>query len=173
MDLINKEDEIKTIKNQMKDALSDIDTKSTISDDEKEKVLKRLERLFDIEKIFTKYDLTIDKLAKQLSTNRSYLSQIINDEFGKNYSDFITEYRVKEAMLMLSDSQKTMKYSIEAIANDAGFKTLSSFNPAFKRITGITPSVFKNNTVAQQFVLDICTSKYTNLKVFDSIYQVQ
>ena len=140
MDLINKEDEIKTMKNKMEGALG-----VNISDDKKEEILKKMDKLFESEKIFTKHDLTIEKLAKRLSTNRSYLSKIINEEFNKNYSDFLNEYRIKEAMLMLSDPSKNRKYSIEAIAKDAGFKTVSSFNPAFKRITGVTPSVFKNN----------------------------
>ena len=44
---------------------------------------------------------------------------------------------------MLSDYNKTIKFSIETIAKEAGFKTTSSFNSAFKKSTGITPSVFK------------------------------
>jgi len=47
---------------------------------------------------------------------------------------------------MLSDPQKTHKYSIEAIAKEAGFNTISNFNSVFKKYTGITPSVFKKET---------------------------
>ena len=54
------------------------------------------------------------------------------------YSDFINE-----AIHMLSDYNKSIKFSIETIAKEAGFKTTSRFNSAFKKSTGISPSVFK------------------------------
>jgi len=146
MDLISKEHEIKEMRNQMRNVLENSESKSIISEDEKEKVMKRLEKLLDVDKIYTKTDLTIEKLAKRLNTNRTYLSQIINDEYNKKYTDFINDFRVKEAMLMLSDPQKNHKYSIEAIAKEAGFNTISNFNSVFKKYTGITPSVFKKET---------------------------
>ena len=101
-------------------------------------------KMLETDKIYCKFDLTCEKFAKQLSTNRFYLSQIINEKFEKNYSGFINEYRVKEVMLMLSDPIKTKQFSIETIAKEAGFKNISSFNRIFKKYTGITPSVFVN-----------------------------
>lgn len=146
IDLMSKEHEIKEMRNQIRNVLDTEEQKSTISEDEKEKVLRRLEKLLEVDKIYKRTDLSIEKLAKRLLTNRTYLSQIINEEFDKKYTDFINEYRVKEAMLMLSDIQFTKKYSIEAIANEAGFNTISNFNSVFKKYTGITPSVFKKET---------------------------
>ena len=121
-------------------------SKSSISLSEKEEILARMDKLLEKERIFTRNDLTIDKLARRLSTNRTYLSQIINDDFGKSYSCFINDYRVKEATKMLSDSEKGKKYSIEAIAKEAGFNSISNFNMVFKNSTGITPSIFLKNS---------------------------
>ena len=118
-----------------------------VPDDEKEKILENLEKLFDDEKIYIKTDLTLNSLAKKLSTNRYYLSQVINDEFGKNYTDFINEYRIKEAMFLFSDPQKTYNLSIDGIAKEAGFWSTPRFNNAFKKFTGITPSNFRNNVI--------------------------
>ena len=142
LDLLDKEEEVKKIKGQIQTSLSDIDPKISVSDDDKEKIIKKLEKLFDNKKIFIKHDLTLEKLAKRLSTNRVYLSQIINDKYGKKYTEFLTEYRIKEAMSGLSDRNKNRIFSIETIAKESGFKSVSSFNPVFKKYTGVTPSVF-------------------------------
>ncbi len=143
LDLLSKEKELKIFKG--KNFFRDKNGQSIVSDDEKEKILGKLENMFDTDKIFTQHDLTINKLSKKLSTNRNYLSWVIKNEFGKNYSDFINEYRVKEAMFLLSDSIKNRILSIEAIGEEAGFKTRSSFYLAFKKYAGITPSKFKDN----------------------------
>ena len=143
IDLLNKEKELKNVKEKVQ--INNTNSQNIVPDDKKEKILENLEILLDCEKIYINPDLTLNKLAKHLSTNRVYLSQIINDEFGGNFSDFINEYRVKEAMLILSDPKKIMKFSIEAIAQEAGFNSKSSFNFNFKKYTGITPSNFKEN----------------------------
>jgi AraC-like DNA-binding protein len=146
IDLINKEKELKNTQEKVK-AITEIKkSKISISLDEKEEILARMDKLLEKEKIFTSNNLTIDKLARRLSTNRTYLSQIINDEFGKSYSSFINEYRVKEATKMLSDSEKRNKYTIEAIAKEVGFNSISNFNMVFKNLTGITPSIFLKNS---------------------------
>ena len=145
IDLLNNEKEIKIFKEYINANKPNNSSATTVSDDKKEKILENLEKLFDGEKIYIKPDLTLNKLAKHLSTNRVYLSQVINDEFGKNFNDYINRYRVNEAMLILSNPNKTMKFSIEAIAREAGFNSKSSFNLYFKKYAGITPSKFKDN----------------------------
>ena len=145
MDLLSKEQELKKIKEELQSKFQNNNPQYIISETEKEKILNKMTKLLDTDKIFKTFDLTCSKFAKRLSTNRNYFSQIISDEYGKKYNDFINEYRVKEAMLMLSDSQKSGKFSVEAIGNEAGFKTSSSFYLAFKKYTGVTPSLFRNN----------------------------
>ncbi len=140
LDVLSKEKELKNCKEKIHSCSQNI-----VDDNEKGKILNKMTKLLDTGKIFKKDDLTLNKLAKRLFTNRTYLSNIIRDEFGKYFPDFINEYRVKEVMFMLSDPEKSKKYSIETIAKEAGFKTTSSFNSAFKKFTGITPSVFKNS----------------------------
>ena len=141
LDVLSKERELKNVKEKLQSC--DTCFQNGIPDDEKEKILKKLEKLFEKDKIFTQADLTLVKLAKQLSTNRTYLSQIINDELGKNYSDFINEYRVKESMLLFSDPKKNSELSIAGIANEVGFKSIPRYIYAFKKFAGITPSNFR------------------------------
>ncbi|MCK5021607.1 MAG: AraC family transcriptional regulator, partial [Candidatus Peribacteraceae bacterium] len=143
LNVLSKEQELKFLKKKKTFDKSNNDRIITIKDNIKEEILEKLEEILDNEKIFRDFDLTIDKLAKSISTNRNYLSQTIYTEFGKNYNDFINEYRVKEAMLLLSDQKKCSRLSIEGIANESGFRCVSLFNLVFKKFTGITPSNFK------------------------------
>ncbi len=102
-------------------------------------ILEALEK----DKIYLNKDLTINNMAESLNINRTYLSQIINGYFKKNFSTFINEYRIKDAQKkLLSDNNIT----IEAISQEVGFKSKSAFNSAFKKYTGVTPSFFVKNS---------------------------
>ena len=147
IDLLNKEEELKIIKKKISGNEPNNNRKITISDNIKEEILEKLGQLLDNEKVFRDIDLTIDKLAKSISTNRNYLSQTIYKEFGKSYIDFINEYRIKEAMLLLSDPQKCFRLSIDGIAKETGFRSVPCFNSAFKKFTGITPSTFRQESI--------------------------
>ena len=101
------------------------------------KIKEDLLMLMDEEKPYLDHSLTIYVLAKRLKTNSKYLSQVINQEFDKSFIHFINEYRVQESKkLLLEDSN----FTIEAKSFMVGFKSKSSFNIAFKKNTGMTPS---------------------------------
>ena len=146
IDLLNKEKELKNLKEKITSNGSNNNRKITINDNIKDEILKKLEQLLDNEQAYKNFDLTIDKLAKNISTNRNYLSQTIYKEFGKGYIDFINEYRVKEAMFLLSDPQKCSRLSISGIAKETGFRSFTSFIHAFKKFTGITPTMFRSKS---------------------------
>lgn len=163
LDLIKKEQELKKTKEQMI-SMTEIDrNKPRLDPDEKEAILQRMEKLLEKDQIFTRSDLTIEKLAHRLSTNRTYLSQIINEVFCKSYSNFINEYRVDYAIKMLSDPIIGGKYSIDAIAKDSGFNSISNFNMVFKKFSGVTPSVFIKNVDFKDIKPCNDTPKFTNL----------
>ncbi|MDP4280883.1 MAG: tetratricopeptide repeat protein [Bacteroidota bacterium] len=149
LDLMNQEEQMRKMEKKMEVLMMEQKPAASFSEDEKERVLNKMYKLLKTDKIYTRPDLTIEKLARRLSTNRTYLSQIINEVYQKNYSDFINEYRIKEAMVSLSNPEKSGKFSIDAIAREAGFNTISTFNTTFKKYTGITPSVFRKNAENQ------------------------
>jgi len=128
-----------------KDKKEDIQRNTSISSyPEILEMIQSLE-IYIIEKENYKNDhLTIDKVAKKLRTNRTYLSESINTHYNMNFSRWLNEIRIKESRKLLS-SEKYDKYSIEGIANMVGFSSISSFNSNFKMITGITPSFFRKN----------------------------
>jgi AraC-like DNA-binding protein len=95
-------------------------------------------------KIYTDKGLTLEKLAKKIQSNRTYLSDAINSYYQKSFSQWLNELRVYESKKMLASSDFD-HYSIEGIAKDVGFASISTFNANFKKITGITPSYFRKN----------------------------
>ena len=78
-----------------------------------------------------------------MSIPAHHLSQVINDKFEKNFFDLINGFRIEEAKRRLANGD-IEKQKILAIALDVGFGSLGSFNRAFKRHTGKTPSEFRN-----------------------------
>nr|WP_275126029.1 helix-turn-helix domain-containing protein [Zhouia amylolytica] len=72
------------------------------------------------------------------------LSQLINQTADKNYSLYISELRVQEAIALMKN-EKYKDYKIAAIAYESGFNSISSFNAVFKKITGQTPVAYRNS----------------------------
>ena len=86
--------------------------------------------------------LRLDELAKQMNVNRNHLSQAINTASRQTFWNFLNQFRVEETKARLT-STKYKHLSIEGIALDSGFNSISAFNTIFKKMTGITPSQFK------------------------------
>ena len=92
-------------------------------------IKKRLEKLFEKDRIYLNKDLTIWELAKQLETNRSYLSQIINTDYGHNFSAFVNSYRIRHAENL---QQSHPELSQIDIAEMSGFGSVKSWRRAGK-----------------------------------------
>lgn len=119
---------------------------STPNGPEEEDIIlaKKIQDYLVQNKIYKNLDVTLDSLSKELSVNRNYLSKAINRTTGKNFNTYINEYRVKEAIKMMSNEKMNLM-SIDAIALEVGFGNRISFYQAFKKITGLSPSEFRNN----------------------------
>ena len=96
------------------------------------------------ERPYTDGDLNLQKLAERLSIPAQHLSQTVNGRLNQSFSDFVNSYRVEEAKRRLADPSATHYYLL-AIAEEVGFNSKSSFNTAFKKQTGMTPSEFRNS----------------------------
>lgn len=94
--------------------------------------------------LYKQSNLTIERLAKKLNTNRTYLSEAINSHYQTNYSSWINQVRIQAARKMLA-AEEYRHYSIEGIAQEVGYTSISSFNSSFKRVTGLTPSQFRKS----------------------------
>lgn len=104
---------------------------------------QKLLELMEREKPYLNPKLKLSDLASQMSVNPGLLSLIINQGTGKNFNDFVNEYRVTEFKSRLKSGDHK-NFTLLAIALDSGFNSKSSFNAIFKKITGNTPNQFRN-----------------------------
>jgi len=107
-----------------------------------EEYYKQLKHLMSSDKLYQDDSLNMTTLSEKTGISNSYLSQIINQKEGKNFFDFINGYRIKEVQEKIIDS-KFEHYTILALAQEAGFKSKSTFNSFFKKTTGKTPSEYR------------------------------
>ncbi|MCG6191137.1 helix-turn-helix domain-containing protein [Maribellus maritimus] len=115
--------------------------KSGLKKGEAEQIHQQLLQLMDDKKPYLEPKLTLNLLSEELSTSPNYLSQIINQYREQNFYDFVNQYRIHEFKKRATLSENR-RLNILAIAFDSGFNSKSSFNLAFKKHTGITPSQF-------------------------------
>lgn len=103
-----------------------------------------LEAMAD-KKPYLNSDLTLPELADQLSMSPHNLSEIINTELDQNFYDFVNGYRVDEVKARLTDPRQR-GVPLLSLALDCGFNSKSSFNAAFKKRAGMTPSQYRENS---------------------------
>ncbi|WHF52602.1 helix-turn-helix domain-containing protein [Chryseobacterium gotjawalense] len=115
--------------------------RSTLSEENYHDIKTKITH-FESSKGFIQNNLTLGKLAEDLDTNRDYLSKFINEEKGKNFSQYLNELRINYILLELKNDKKLRKYTISAIASEVGFSNSESFSNAFKRTTGTLPSFY-------------------------------
>ncbi|MBQ4819482.1 helix-turn-helix domain-containing protein [Aquimarina sp. MMG016] len=96
------------------------------------------------DKLYLDANVSLSSLSKLIHKSTQKTSEIINQNAKQNFNDFINHFRIKEAKKMLLGNKN---HTISAIAFDAGFNSLSSFNSAFKKFEGTTPSLYRNNTL--------------------------
>ena len=108
----------------------------------KERLYESIKRVMDDMAIICKPDFSLQHLATLVGSNYKYVSQVVNEYYGKSFKQVLNEQRVREACRQLNDTEQFGHLTIEAIAANLGFNSRSNFTVTFKRITGISPSVF-------------------------------
>ena len=94
-------------------------------------------------------DFNLNRLSKLVNSNTKYVSVIINDTFQKNFKTLLNESRIREVCRRLSDDEHYGQLTIAAIANGVGYNSMNNFITAFKRITGMTPSKYRQLAIKQ------------------------
>jgi AraC-like DNA-binding protein len=103
-------------------------------------IAAKLKRVMTEKELFKNPDLKINELAREINVPGHQLSQVLNNHLGKNFTLFVNEYRVAEACnILVKDTHLT----IDAIGAEVGFNSSSTFFAAFKKIKGLTPSVYQ------------------------------
>jgi AraC-like DNA-binding protein len=117
--------------------------KSGLRKEQAEEYLTILLNYMDDEKPYLDGDLTIHDLSQKTGIPRHHITEVLNEKYGRNFFTFVNEYRVREVISRINDP-KYQRYTILAIAFDAGFNSKSTFNTIFKAYTGNTPSEYRN-----------------------------
>jgi AraC-like DNA-binding protein len=89
-------------------------------------------------------DLTLDDLAGRLETSPHKLSEVLNAQLDQTFYDFVNGYRVRDVQRRMAEEQ-SKNLTVLSLALDAGFASKSTFNQAFKKHTGQTPSVYRRS----------------------------
>ena len=111
---------------------------------ENQRILRELDSLLEKDKIFKDNIISLAKLSKLLNTNIHALSQVINENKHQTFFELIGFYRIEEAKYILSNSPNSR---ISDVAFEVGYNSLSAFNAAFKKSTGVTPKQYKSEKI--------------------------
>jgi AraC-like DNA-binding protein len=115
---------------------------SNLTPSQMEAYKEQLLALLRTEKSYLDPQVSLADLSEKLSVSTKHLSQIINQSFNKSFFDFINSYRIQEAQQILKESRDD-KLTVLEVMYQSGFNSKSSFNTAFKKETGQTPTEFR------------------------------
>ncbi|MEW5916083.1 MAG: helix-turn-helix domain-containing protein [Gemmatimonadota bacterium] len=112
---------------------------SPLTGQQKQELLDRVVLHMSTHRPYLDASLDLQTLAKLVDTRPEYLSQVLNELQGENFYEFVNSYRVREVQSRIAATIGANKTML-AIAYESGFNSKASFNRAFKRVTGHTPS---------------------------------
>ncbi|WP_250253571.1 helix-turn-helix domain-containing protein [Chryseobacterium sp. Marseille-Q3244] len=112
-----------------------------ISEEVTQFILQQL-RIFESKELFLKKGITLASLAKNIKTNTTYLSEIINTYKGKNFAAYLNDLRIDFALDRLVKDKKFRSYKLSVIAEELGYNNEQAFSLAFKKKTGTTLSMY-------------------------------
>jgi AraC-like DNA-binding protein len=91
---------------------------------------------------YLKPNFKLDFVAKKLNTNTAYLSQYFNRVMLKSFSEYTQELRINHVLQKLNENPQYRNYTVQAIAEDVGYKDATSFVRVFKKQTGLSPNYY-------------------------------
>ncbi|MBD2701914.1 helix-turn-helix domain-containing protein [Spirosoma sp. BT702] len=105
---------------------------------------RQLQEIMITEKLYHDNELRLDTVAERINISRHHLSQVLNEQLGMNFFEYVNSLRVEEARELLRQFPRQQLNIIE-VAYQVGFNNKVSFNKAFKNVTGLTPSEFRRS----------------------------
>jgi AraC-like DNA-binding protein len=114
-----------------------------LNEEEARQIVDKLQKVMTEKELFRNPNLKVGDLAREIKIPSHQLSRILNDSLQKNFTLFVNEYRVNAACKMLSCPTN---FTIEAVGEEVGFNSKSTFFAAFKKIKGLTPNAYIRET---------------------------
>lgn len=119
-------------------------TTSSATEDTENKLLQKLEK-FEKSEAFLSPRVSLSYVASQFGTNQSYISELVNASRGKSFNQYINELRIDYICKKIYENSVYQNYKISHLAELTGYPSHTAFAKIFKKITGISPSVFIAN----------------------------
>lgn len=104
-------------------------------------VKEQLIEIMEEKKIYLDHTLNLQYLADALNIDRYSLSQVINEKFGKNFYEFVNDYRIKESINLIKNNPERIEL-VTDLVYESGFNNKVSFYKAFKKRKKKTPSQY-------------------------------
>lgn len=114
-----------------------------LNEEQINRLLNNIQQVMDDVNIISRSDFNMSMLAEITHSNVKYVSWVINDAYGKNFKTLLNECRIREASKRLVDTENYGHMTIQAIYEELGYNTAASFVQAFKKINGMTPSLYQ------------------------------
>lgn len=116
-----------------------------LSEEQAEEYRKRIEGYLQRETPYLNCDYRMRTMVEETGIPRHHLSALINTVYHTNFNNFINKYRI-EYLLQHFNGAKWAHLTFEGMAREAGFKNRSTFLKSFKKVTGMTPSQFREQS---------------------------
>lgn len=140
----NFEEKNKFSISEERDLIDSTGNQGRMSDETKNNILDCL-ALFEENKNYLINNCSLENLAREFNTNKTYLSKVVNEDKGYTFSTYISNLRINYLIEILKEDKRIRKYSIESIAEEIGYNNAKAFNNAFYERVGVKPSVFIKN----------------------------
>lgn len=114
-----------------------------LNEELRNRLLNSITTILEDVSVISNSDFNLSMLAEKAGSNTKYVSSIINDVYGKNFKTVLNEYRIREACRRLTDKDHYGNMTIQAIYEELGYNSAASFILAFKKVNGMTPSVYQ------------------------------
>lgn len=106
-------------------------------------IAERIQHLMTEEKMFLHETLSLKTLSNRINIEPNLVSYVLNNKLNRSFYDFVNEYRIEEVKKKLKDP-KYAHYKLVELAYESGFNSKATFNRVFKKLEGITPTVYRN-----------------------------
>ena len=118
---------------------------SSLEENAKQEIREKINHVLNETDAIYQQDFCLDKLAELCNSKPKYISQVINELYGQNFTTLINSLRIQEVCHRMTDKDNFGTLTLEAIAQSVGFKNRVTFYQAFKKFKGITPSQYMQN----------------------------
>src|SRR5690606_6032074 len=117
------------------------DRTASLAPERMQRIALKLKHVMENDRLFTNNELSLRHLVDATKTTANHLSETFSQHLKTNFFQFVNDYRVAEAKQLLETSDET----VTTIAFEVGYNSRSTFNSAFKKETGLTPTGFRNH----------------------------